>query len=329
MCAKHIIKKAIVELTVPSADNAFKAQATASAFFKSHIYPMLEKVLDELDVKEEIIRLEKFELNFRNFHPGKDNSSGLMKLEQQIREKLKKVIDETKSTDGFNKVVAKSKRIVTKNTRSELFFHILKTGVLPWWAETDKPVLLEELAREILRGEVSNIKADLVAALKSPAARKRLMRLPESIIETIIQIISVQLGKTVNELLSFLEISPVYPIIKRTAYLHALTYSGNEIIPLRSFVAGLLKAKPNMETAEQLYAQCSRNSLLKNDSSHSKAIEIKQALADVNNEYWGKIKKMFLDEDAKQYFNLETNEKTPGRKKDDVKKEHSEFKKDT
>jgi hypothetical protein len=75
MAAKHIIKKAIVELTVSSADDAFSAQAKASAFFKSQIYPVLGKVLDELDIKENIIRLEKLELDIGGFHPDRDNAT--------------------------------------------------------------------------------------------------------------------------------------------------------------------------------------------------------------------------------------------------------------
>ncbi len=328
MCAKHIIKRAVVELTVPSADDAFKTQAVASVFFKLHIYPMIEKILDEIDIKEDIIRLEKFELDFKNFYPDRDNSPGLIKLEQQVREKLKKVIDETRSTGGLNKVVAKNKRVAVKNTKSELFFHILKTGTLPWWAEQDKPILLEELANDVLQNEEIKIRAELVTALQSAEARKRLLRLSEDIIEKVIHIISGQLNKTMKELLSFSENLSGYHVIKRLAHIHALTYSGNEIIPLRSFVAGLLKTKPDMEVAKQFYEQCLKDTFQKNELLNPKTIEIKQALADVNNVYWGKIKKIFTADDVKKYFvqdldpfNKDVKEKTPTKQENSENKE--------
>lgn len=306
MSAHHIIRKAIVELTVPPGDDAFMAQVRASAFFKTEIYPMLERILDELDVDEDIIRLEKLELDLKHFRIEQDNASSLIKLEQQIREKLEKIIKEIRNSEPGNRVVANNKRVASKNTRKELFFYILRTGTLPWWAEQDKQLSLNELAEELLKNEPGTFRDELISVLRSEPARKRMLRLPEKVVKQFIGVISGQIHKTLLEVLNFIKELPCAAQIERSVYLQALSYSGSAILTPRSFIAGILKEIPDMEIAGQLYIQ-SRNYPKQESDVNDITVEVKRGLADADNWCFGKIKKMFTPEDIWYYFSSPQN----------------------
>jgi hypothetical protein len=303
MCAKHVIKRAVLELTIPSSDDAFKVQSQASAFFKSHVYPMLEKVLDELDITEDIIRIEKFELDLKRFYTEQDNTVGLQKLEQQIKEKLEKIIKETRST-GSDNVISANKRLSGNTTNEELFFHILKNGILPWWAPQDKPVIFEELATELFKTPSPVFISELRNALQTSAPRMRLLKLPDNLNEHLINTLSRELMDIVRMFLSFSKNTPAFDKLKRLVYEQAFSYEAPLTeITMRSFMADLLKQKQDIELAEDLYNLCKETSSPQTGTNVKD--EIKRALAEVNTVYWGRVKKLFTEEETLKYFGHE------------------------
>ena len=148
---KHIIKKAIVEIYVPSANNAMEMQNKALSFFKEKICPIIEKIVEKYANSGETIRIDKLELDFENFNPEHTNENELRKLEQQIEEKLIKLISEEGDNNFSGEILATVKKIPKEKADEELFLHLLKTGTLPWWAKTEDSISLEALAQKIIQ----------------------------------------------------------------------------------------------------------------------------------------------------------------------------------
>ncbi|MGZ4048530.1 MAG: contractile injection system tape measure protein, partial [Bacteroidia bacterium] len=99
---KHIIKRAVIELHIPAADNAMDLQNKALSFFKEKICPMIEKIVDKYSASGETIRIDKLELDFQKFNPENLNEIELRKFEQQIEEKLIKLISEERNNNNFS-----------------------------------------------------------------------------------------------------------------------------------------------------------------------------------------------------------------------------------
>lgn len=308
---KNIIKRAIVEVYVSSSNDAFKVQNQASVFFKEKILPLIEKVVDSLNIPDQIIRIDKLELDFKKFDPDTSNDQNLLELGTQIREKLTKLIEQDSqdnfSSDAFSLVKKRPK----KEGDEELFIHLLKTGTLPWWAKTEESLRLEILAEQILKQPSDSFKNELETALKLEVVRKRIAyKLNPTAIEKILKLINnkaEEFIRLINAIIEFVKKSELNNLdsFNGAIYEHALLYKSNSVSSLRLFISELLKAKRNFVFAENLYNACEEKST---DSFFIDfTTNIKNGLADVDNIFDGKIKNMFTVADVKQYFTISEN----------------------
>jgi len=170
---KHIIKKAIVEVHLPKADAAFDKQNKALIYFKENILPMIERIVDRLATGGETIRIDKLELDFYSFNASDTTDGALRKFEAQVEEKLLRLVAAEKQDDA-SEGSPDVKKIPKEKSGEELFFYLLQTGALPWWAKTDATVALEQLAQQLVQQSSASFKQKLMQLLSMPQVRQRI-----------------------------------------------------------------------------------------------------------------------------------------------------------
>ncbi|MGZ4078460.1 MAG: contractile injection system tape measure protein [Bacteroidia bacterium] len=292
---KHIIKRAVIELHIPAADNAMGLQNKALSFFKEKICPMIEKIVDKYSASGETIRIDKLELDFQKFNPENLNEIELRKFEQQIEEKLIKLISEERNNNNFSgDIITAVKKIPKEKADEELFLHLLKNGSLPWWAKTEESISLDSLAQKVIQQSADSIKKDLKKALVNDAVRKRIAyKLSTEAVEKLISLISTpDLLRFINEIINLLEDENS----KRSIYEYTLKYfSTYSELNKRLFISTFVKEKGDVSFAEKLY-KGAENKIEEID------VIIKKSLADLNEHFSDQIKKIFNTKDVEEYF---------------------------
>ena len=296
---KHIIKKAIVEIYVPSADNAMDLQNKTLSFFKEKICPLIEKIIERYSISGETIRIDKLELDFENFSPENSGLGELQKLEEQIEKKIINLISENRSDNFSGEILTAVKKIPKEKADEELFFHLLKTGTLPWWAKTEQPISIETLAQKIVLQPSDSFKKELTSILGVGAVRKRIAyKLSSESIEKIISLVfsaSSDLLKYLNEILGFAKDD-----FSASENLRQILYEFILKKPSASskaqFISDFIKEKNDFSLAEKLYTLANKS------VSNEETLVYKEALADTNEYFSGNIKKIFTVKDVKMFF---------------------------
>ncbi|MCW3084485.1 MAG: hypothetical protein JWP12_1851 [Bacteroidetes bacterium] len=321
---KHTIKKAIVEIHLSKADGAHDAQNKALAYFKEKIVPLIERMIDRLSSPNEVIRIEKLELDFHRFNLQQTDDAALQKFERHVEEKLMKLISEERSNHFPGEVIAEIKKIPRDKADLELLIHLLKTGNLPWWSKTEQAIVLETLAQQVLHQAPDPVKKEIAAALIIPAVRKRIAhKLSADSIEKIISLTAVSpytLLNYVNEFLRFIKGSAEIPeSLRMELYEYVLARTAFSETDLQTFVLNFIRTKNDAVLAGQLYKQS--NAVASSETT----LAIKQSLVAANEHFEGRIRKMFTGKDVKLFFEENKEEQTE-RKKEAAKQKEEDKK---
>jgi hypothetical protein len=328
---KHIIKKAVVELYLPSADNSFDIQNKSLSYFKEYIVPMIEKIVARLST-DRIVRIDKLEFDFQNFKYDEPNEAGLEKLEKKLEEELIRIIADEKN--GYSLETITVKKLSAGKRDEELFIHLLINGNLPWWAGSGTSILLKDLAENILEKPDVFFINELRQALSSPAVRKRIaFQLPHAIVEKIITLICEQSGELagiVNALSGFLPAGIIAPLNFRSLlYKHALRYSQHADVKMLQFIGTLIREELDFQFAEKLYAACNAGHYPGQGTSYTKHIPedhlsvttdpavlslvIKKALSGNDRYFNGKISQLFNAPDKELFFTQPKDKENAGK----------------
>lgn len=122
----HIIKKQIINLALPKKSDAFRLQQKVSEHYTQDVVPLMENVFDELSGKEEIIQIDRLEIDLglvseKEVNQGHWDDAILSK----IRDQLYKQIGRT--AEGKN---IKREAEALSICRQWLFY--MQKGYLPW-----------------------------------------------------------------------------------------------------------------------------------------------------------------------------------------------------
>jgi hypothetical protein len=352
---KHIIKKAVVELYLPSSKNSFDIQNKTLRYFKECIVPLIEKIVGRLSTDERIIRIDKLEFDLKNFNYDTPDEAALMKLEQKLEEDLIRFIRD--EADLPPELAAKVTKLKETERDEELFMYLLMNGNLPWWAASGSSVSLEEIAEIVIEKAEVSFREELRNTLSSPAVRKRIaFQLPASLVEKIIDFSCEDapgLISIVNSLSGFLQESiPASYKLKSVFYKHALRYSQHKNVNLPEYAGTLIREEFDSMFAEKLYQVCRKKEdtfasgmlypeyeklhqqKAENDPAKISFI-LKKALAENDAYFNGRIEKLFDLNDAGLFFRKETNKikkqsgneatekKIPGKKKIEDDSDHT------
>jgi hypothetical protein len=170
---KHLIRKQVISLSVDAGQNAFSIQQRARDFYYQQIAPVLEKLFDELSTENEVIQIEKLEIDLGDL--GWTNKSFTLDKESIYRI-LKQSLGNIVSSSGSN---VHSRSRVSHITREQnaclqwLFY--MKKGVLPWEIKDTEEKWLEYVLQMLATDHVMVEKAK-VLIVHDPWFLSRLVR---------------------------------------------------------------------------------------------------------------------------------------------------------
>jgi hypothetical protein len=299
----HVIQRAILELMLPSADNAFATQNKAANIFKQEILPLIEKVLDDLDVKGEVIRLDRLALNVNLKTDDFSDPVFLDRVKMRLRDQLEKAIGEAKGGTQMLKGFGKVKKLNAEHTDEELFLYLLRHGHLPWWVGTRERIELDALAAKVLEKPSAEFRARLVVQIKRTEAVKRLAyKLSPENFSSVIALVSPYAMYALEIIRNFSEIIRLYSQGNdagkrlREQLLHGVV-AGN-ISPVK-IISEFIKLQNDVELVRHAYLHFEKK---QSDSDAVLQDIIKRALVAADAYYKSEIRKFFSQEDIGKYF---------------------------
>jgi len=144
---RHLIRKQVITLQLDAGQKAFFIQQQARSYYYEHITPVLEKLFDELSSENEIISIERIEIDlgqlaWRNDRFTLDKESIYRVLKQSLNETLLA----TRRSTNYDATV--SYRTLEKNTCLQWLYYLEK-GVLPWQAQITDAKWLEQILHQL------------------------------------------------------------------------------------------------------------------------------------------------------------------------------------
>lgn len=122
MPTRHLIGKQILELRLPSQQVVFEVQQQASDWFWKQAAPVLERLFDRLAPGDEVVRLDKLEIDLGVIDPQRLFTSAFLEVfEEKMEVTLKAAL-------------AKQPRMGLRQSHFEQWVGFLEKGRMPWFA---------------------------------------------------------------------------------------------------------------------------------------------------------------------------------------------------
>lgn len=165
---QHIIKKQSIELTLGNGMDHFRVQQLASNQYWTHIVPILEKTFNEKSNGEEVIALDKLEIDL-----GVISLQSLEKNEWVIT--LQKKVDALLAEIIANSAVVKGAEPIAKRISVyQQWFFYMQRGYLPWNTITVDEAW-HQLVLEALAVDYTSVQVLREAIQKNTALLQRLV----------------------------------------------------------------------------------------------------------------------------------------------------------
>ena len=287
----HIIKKQILEISLPSDKGSFELQGKISKICNQNLLPLLNTLFTKLSPDEEYHQFDRLELNLGLI--SSDNIQNelvdktLVQLEEILSNKIESRKTETKKfeenkrtqTEDLSGDVLKNDLLVNRQKHSDLeevqnlkehssdseqrklkmLFHYLQHGSMPWWGLSYdiKTLCIEMVEQQTSFSLNSGMLVTLSPLLKrNPQASHRLVNL---LSEKQLVMMSDRLSPVINQWVKVLvdHIFKVWPEIALThnaliKMLWAFTLGWGAVNTFKTFREGLdLKSDSSQELVKQ------------------------------------------------------------------------------
>ena len=165
---KHVIKRQIIELTVPNAAAAPAIQDAISRAYRQRIVPLIDQYCDELGAPDRLYRIDALELDL--------GTLDAQNLEEEFVARVRTILHKELAAQITRQEEAPTSATSPK-TRSalELFALFVRTGSLPWWADQHQPGLLAENLQKLLDENPSGFAPLLQTLLRDGQIRQRIV----------------------------------------------------------------------------------------------------------------------------------------------------------
>ena len=165
---KHLIKRQLIELTIPNAAAAPAIQEEISRVYRQRIVPLIDQLCSELGAPDRVYRIDSLELDLGTLNTQELETQFVERVKTTLRKQLAAQIDLQEKT---------STPTDDPKTRSalELFALFAQTGSLPWWADHQQPGLLAENLEQLLRESPSAFAELLSTLFRDASVRQRIV----------------------------------------------------------------------------------------------------------------------------------------------------------
>jgi hypothetical protein len=137
---KHQVKKQLFELTLSQRKDAYRVQQLVSEHYRTHIIQLLEKVFDELAPPDDILRIDKLEIDLGIIH---EREIETRRWEDLLFKKLSEQLSlMMQNRESFPELTVLEKH----ESIADQWLHYMQHGYLPYNAtKTDREWLLQVL----------------------------------------------------------------------------------------------------------------------------------------------------------------------------------------
>ena len=180
----NIINKEIFEFSYAEADQAFTLQKEMNDALLSKIHIAIDSVLNETFNHEEIIKINKLEIDLGEIPFSHLSELIPQRLQNQFKEKLQAVLVDRKKINGQYR---QENEIPDQLKTIEYFLH---SGTLPWWAGLPKKFSLAETINSLLKTNASDLKTIISENIPNEQFIKRLIyQLDQKVVEELLGLV--------------------------------------------------------------------------------------------------------------------------------------------
>lgn len=140
---RHVIKRQILQLGVPRAQDAHTLSIEMSRVYRQRILPLINRYCTELSVPDRLHRIESLEVDLGTIDAQNMEEDIIAKLSPALREALAAQIHDQDHAD------TSSDHTTHPRSQLELLACFVRTGSLPWWADTSQPELIDACLRDL------------------------------------------------------------------------------------------------------------------------------------------------------------------------------------
>lgn len=176
MTEVHKIKKIVYDVSLDSEELAYDFQSKVNSFVQYGLMPVINEVFDKLDYKQQIITIDKLELDLGIV----DNIDNDKLIKERLRDELTKVL--TEKLASINHEPTPHEKFLTKEESGyEHLIYFLEKGSLPWNNRYEAHVSIEKILSQAIKsnqkdfvrwlrnaGKNSNIRHRLINQFKDP-----------------------------------------------------------------------------------------------------------------------------------------------------------------
>jgi hypothetical protein len=166
---RHVIKRQVIELTVSGAAQAQPLQDEISRIYRQRLIPLIDQCLTEMSDPDKLYRIESLELDLGVLDPQQPEDDFVEKVNNALRRELAAQISNQEHARGA------TRQSPGTNSHLELFALFVRTGNLPWWAETSNPHLLAENLKYLLHNAPKVLGPVLQELGREPRTRQRMV----------------------------------------------------------------------------------------------------------------------------------------------------------
>lgn len=165
---RHVIKRQIVEITLPHKAQAWQIQQEISQIFQRRITSILDRCLSEISSPDTLYRINCLELDLGTLHRQQLEEDILERFEIALRQALSKQAE-----------IAQTSRSAPQNqpvfSHLELVEHFIREGYLPWWADANQKQIVVKSFATLLEKTPNELARLLNKLIQQPHCLQRLI----------------------------------------------------------------------------------------------------------------------------------------------------------
>ncbi|MBN2238786.1 MAG: hypothetical protein JW712_03350, partial [Dehalococcoidales bacterium] len=133
---KHIIRKQILELRLPSPAQAFSIQELAGRIYREKVVHVIESCCNDTKSGDTVYRFDTLSIDIGSIPVNNLETEFPRKVEETLRRLLSERFNRSESNDTAERTVLQDSFAVSKKkSMIELFEYFIDYGTLPWWAD--------------------------------------------------------------------------------------------------------------------------------------------------------------------------------------------------
>lgn len=184
----HMIRRQVFDLHVDDEDQAKSLQNLISRIFSTRLSPLIESVLDEFSHPDELISIQRLDIDVGKLSPDKFETQLEERIIQALRQALATSVSSGKSLIPLRGLHSAQKVSIVQ-AKLDLLIHFLQFGYLSPWArgrQIEIPKLMEELLEEEPKALVHRLRQ--IPNLDQ-AIPRLIEQFPEPIVDRVINIL--------------------------------------------------------------------------------------------------------------------------------------------